>query len=289
MHLAGVIPVASLKTDLETVFPDVLLPIMPDFTAIQKAVYECAMVGCQTIWIVANDDLAPIVRKSVGEWIYDPVYYKRTFTKFYTESRKEVPIYYVPIQPKDRDRRDCYGWSILHGVYSAWLTATKISKWLLPEKYYVSFPLSVYEIAPLRSHRKLIADPKNQFYLSHDGLTIKDNLPLAFTLTGEDFKTCRRNLNKKTTREYLPPLPSQSLPSVKRPLNERWSARHFDLATVFEPLDLSDKGKVDLDWFYDLSVWDSYCQFLGSECRINKPERDLYKPRFHTKIPYAEG
>ena len=33
------------------------------------------MAGCNTIWIVANDDLAPIVRKIVGEWVYDPVYY----------------------------------------------------------------------------------------------------------------------------------------------------------------------------------------------------------------------
>ena len=105
MHLAGIIPVANLQTDFEGVTPDILIPLDPGFTAIQKAVYECAMAACNTIWIVANDDLAPIIRKVIGEWVYDPVYYKRP-SKFSSQERKEIPIYYVPVHPKDRDRRD---------------------------------------------------------------------------------------------------------------------------------------------------------------------------------------
>ena len=73
IHLAGIIPVANLKTDFELATPSVLLPINVGFTAIQKSVFECAMAGCQTIWVVANDDLAPIVKKVIGEWVYDPV------------------------------------------------------------------------------------------------------------------------------------------------------------------------------------------------------------------------
>ena len=289
IHTAGIIPVANLQTDIDTPVPEVLLPVNNGFTAIQKSVFECAMAGCNTIWIVANNDLAPIIRKVIGDWVYDPVYYERTFTKFYSDHRREIPIYYVPIHPKDRARRDSYGWSILYGVYSSWYAAYKISKWITPQNYYISFPMSVYDAHGIRNHRKSISNSKSNFFLKHNNKTVKDGELLSFTMKGDDFKACRNLINKTTTREYLPPLPGQSLPSVKRPLKERWSARHFDLATVFEPLELSDKGKVDLDWFYDLSVWDSYCQFLGSECRINKPERDLYKPRFHTKIPYAEG
>jgi UTP-glucose-1-phosphate uridylyltransferase len=52
-----------------------MLPIQNDFTLIQKSVFECAMAGCSTIWIVANDDLAPLVKKHIGEWVYDPVYF----------------------------------------------------------------------------------------------------------------------------------------------------------------------------------------------------------------------
>ena len=291
MHLAGIIPIANLNTDLGTAFPEVLLPLAPDFTAIQKSVYECAMAGCQTIWIVANNDLAPIVRKTVGEWVYDPVYYNRTMTKFYREVRKEIPIYYVPIHPKDRDRRDCYGWSILYGAYSAWSVAYKISKWVRPEKYYVSFPLSAYNLDFLREHRLSIANKEKNFFLSYSDKTIKDNVPLAFTFTGEDFKKCRRNLNRKTTREYLPPLPGHQYPSQKRPIAERWSARSFDLATVFEQLDQTDCTTVPVDRFYDLSAWEQYCSFLCQENEklIKKPYKELIKARQHVKLPYVQN
>mgnify|MGYP001419692488 CR=1 FL=1 len=291
MHLAGIIPVANLKTDLQTVFPEVLLPLAPDFTAIQKSVYECALVGCQTIWVVANNDLAPIVRKSVGEWVYDPVYYNRTMTQFYREVRKEIPIYYVPIHPKDRDRRDCYAWSILYGAYSAWSVAYKISKWVRPEKYYVSFPLSAYKLDFLRRERLSIANKEKNFFLSYEDKTIKDNLPLAFTFTGDDFIKCRRDLNKKTTREFLPPSPDQRYPSQKRPLADRWSARTFDLSTVFEQLTLSDSNIVPIEKFYDLSEWGQYCAFLCQESDklIKKPYKDLIKPRFHVKLPYTSS
>ena len=76
IHMAGIIPVAGLETDFNQQLPEVMMPVDAGFTAIQKSVYECAMVGCQTIWIVANNDLAPIIRNTVGEWIYDPVYYE---------------------------------------------------------------------------------------------------------------------------------------------------------------------------------------------------------------------
>jgi len=291
MHMAGIIPIANLKTDLGTVFPEVLLPIAPGFTAIQKSVYECAMAGCQTIWIVANNDVAPIIRKTVGEWVYDPVYYNRTMTRFHREVRKEVPIYYVPIHPKDRDRRDCYSWSILYGAYSAWSVARKISKWIRPDKYYASFPLSAYHIDFLRSVRLSISNKEKNFFLSYENKTIKDNLPLAFTFTGDDFIKCRRHLNKKTTREFLPPLPNQQYPSQKRPLADRWSARQFEPQTVFEPLALTDATIHPLDQFYDLSCWDEYKAFLCQENDnlIKKPYKELIKAHQHVKLPYVQN
>lgn len=187
IHLAGIIPVANLQSDFTIPTPEVLMPVGDSFTAIQKSVLECAMAGCNTIWIVANDDMAPIIREVVGEWIYDPVYLHKP-SKFSSELRKEIPIYYVPIHPKDRDRRDSYGWSVLYGALCAWKVAYKLSKWLCPSKYYVSFPLSVYDIYEIRQHRKLINHKTNNFFLSYNEQTVKDNLPIAFTFTGDDFK-----------------------------------------------------------------------------------------------------
>jgi len=287
-HLAGIIPVAGLDTDYDISTPEVLLPVEEGFTAIQKSVYECALGGCQTIWIVANMDLAPIVRKVVGEWTYDPVYYNRLKYGSGSEARKEIPIYYVPIHPKDRERRDSYGWSILNGVYSAWRTANHISKWIIPEKYFISFPMGVHNIHAIRQYRKQISDPQHNFFMSYDGKTVLDNLPLSFTLKGTDYIKCRRDVNQKTTKEFFNTEEGEQYPTRRLPLEERWSAKHFTLAEVFEKLNITDSHLYNADWFYDISTWAGYREYLASEYLIKKPANNLTKARQHVKIPYIK-
>jgi len=287
MHLAGIIPVAQLETDYESITPDVLTLLEPRFTAIQNAVMSCAMAGCKTIWIVANNDLAPIIKQAVGEWVYDPVYYKRDFTKFYSNVRKEVPIYYVPIHPKDLDKRNSYGWSVLHGIYSSWFVSYKISRWILPEKYFIAFPMSIYDYRILRKLRPLIQDTNKNFTLTYNNKTVTEDLPISFTMKGDDYLQCRRNINKVTTREYLPPSPG-SLPSQRRPLNERWSARFFDLPTVFQKLNLKKSNRHELDWFYDIREWDQYRSYMASDNRVAVPYYEIYKPRTYNLAPKKE-
>ena len=287
MHLAGIIPIAQLQTDYQSITPDVLTLLEPNYTAIQNAVMSCAMAGCKTIWIVANNDLAPIVKQAVGEWVHDPVYYKREFTKFYSNVRKEVPIYYVPIHPKDLDRRNSYGWSVLHGIYSSWLVSYKISRWILPEKYFVSFPMSIYDYRILRELRPQIQDPNKNFTLTYNNKTVLDDMPISFTMQGEDYLECRRNINKITTREYLPPSPGQ-LPTERRPLNERWSARFFDLPAVFQKLNLKKAQKHEIDWFYDIRSWNQYREYMASDNRVEVPYHDIYKPRVYNLAPTKE-
>jgi len=290
-HLSGIIPIANYETDLNISFPELLLPVSDGFNLIQKSVYECAAAGCNTIWIVANDDLAPIIRKTVGDWVYDPVYYKRDMeSKFYSQLRKEVPIYYVGIKPKDQNRRDSYGWSILEGIHAAYMTSLKISKWLTPEKYFISFPFGVFDIYFIRQHRKLIRNKNENLFFKYNSLSVADNQYLPFTMTGEDFKLCRRAINQKTTREYLPPSPNQKYPSQKLPLHERWSARHFTLSEIYEPLVTVPHRSIDLEWHYNISSWQEYVDYISSDNLVDKPLDDLTRPRQHVTIPYtSEG
>mgnify|MGYP003136829685 CR=1 FL=1 len=287
LHMAGIVPVANIKTDHVNPLAEVLLPIDNGFSAIQKSVYECALAGCSTIWIVANDDMAPIIRHTVGDWIYDPVYYNR-MSKFPSQERKEIPIYYVPIHPKDRDRRDSYGWSVLCGQLTAWHTANKISNWLTPDKYYVSFPLSLFDFSVIRENRKLIRDKKNNFFFIFNNKSIKNDLPLSFTMFGEDFKKCRRHINQKTTREFLPPLPNQSFPSEKLPLKQRWTARHFPLSDVFHSVKMTKKAtKIETPWFYNAHQWSGYVDYMKSNKNIEKPYHELIRPHVHEKFPFV--
>jgi hypothetical protein len=163
------------------------------------------MAGCATIWIVANEDTAPVVKHHIGEWVYDPVYFWDDYVDNKIRQRRtHIPIYYIPIHPKDRGKRDSYGWSALYGMHSAWWVSYRISKWVIPKKYFVSFPHSVYDYWSLRHHRKDLSKTKRNFFFTHEGKTIKDNLPIPFTMRGEDFIQCRRHVNDITTKTYYP-------------------------------------------------------------------------------------
>jgi len=281
VHLAGIIPIANSNIDFATNVPVSMLPINEAMVVIQKSIVECAVVGCQTIWIVANDDMAPIIRKTIGDWVYDPVYYNRKH-KYPSEVRKEIPIYYVPVLPKNRDRRDSYGWSVLSGIHSAWFVANKLSKWLVPEKYYVSFPYGMYDIYQLREHRKKIANLKYNFFLSHEGKSVKDNLHLPFTMMAQDFKKCRQHVNSETTRTYYNT--DEQYPSKKLPLSERWSARNFDFNTVFKEVDETEAVKVNTDWFFQIDSWENYVNYISNENHIEMPKEPLTKAHKHVKL-----
>ena len=107
-------------------------------------------------------------------------------------------------------------------------------------------------------------------------------------MTGEDFKLCRRSVNEKTTKEYLPPAPGEDYPSAKLPLGERWSARHFELKDVLEKVNENESYKVELDWFSDISNWSGYRNYLASNNIVEVPEEGLTKPHIYVKLPYTE-
>ena len=51
-HLAGIIPVAGQPLEFNMPWHDSLMPIAPDYLALERSVVECAYAGCETIWIV---------------------------------------------------------------------------------------------------------------------------------------------------------------------------------------------------------------------------------------------
>ncbi len=164
-HLAGIVPVAGQKLDFNVPWHDSMQPIGQNYLAVERAVVECAYAGCETIWVVCHKDMQPLIRYRLGEWINDPVYLYRKHDPNPTgETRRPIPIYYVPVHPKDREKRDCLGWSVLYGAESAFWMAKQISKWLIPDKYYVAFPYGVYKPELLREHRKIISSSERFFF-----------------------------------------------------------------------------------------------------------------------------
>ena len=265
-HLAGVVPIAGQPLDFNFPWHDSLMPIGEEYLALERAVVECAAAGCETIWIVCHKDTQALVRHRLGEWVYDPVSLKRG--PYSSEEEKQIPIFYVPIHPKDRDKRDCLGWSVLYGALTSYHISRKLSKWVVPDKFYVAFPYGVYSPDILRTHRKKISS-SGTFHLTHEGKSVKDGEYLGFTFDGEDFKKCRSSVREQATATY-------DTEGNKLPLEKRYSARHFSLDIVFKSVIMEEENAVELPWYHRVDSWKDYRNFLSSEETVIKPERMEY-------------
>lgn len=274
-HLTGIVPIAGQSLDFDLPYPDCMLPIAPNFTLIQAAVLECAYAGCENIWVVCNDDIAPIVRHTVGDYVEDPMYFYNRSTRT-SDTRRRIPIFWVPIHPKDRDRRDCLAWSVIHGALAALKVTSQISKWTIPDKYYVSFPYGVSKPDQVWKSRKAIRTMKN-FYTVSDGKTVQDNLYTSFTFGKEEFIKYRRNVRKGTGVYTMDVVDERGIPRSKMPIEEQWSARFFDLKDVFKDLDLDDATLLNIE-FHNVGCWKEYLEFTASDYAkvIKVPPKDLF-------------
>lgn len=283
-HLAGIIPVSGKDLDYNFPWHDSLMPLAPDYTAVENAVYQCASAGCETIWIVGDKGIQPLLRHKVGEWVIDPMtspLMKRRYIKFADLELRQVPIYYVPIHPKDKGKRDCLSWSVLYGVTRAFQVSYTISKWVIPDKYFVAFPYGVNSAHHVRKNRRMISS-NDRFFLRHNGKTVADGEYLSFTMDAEDFKNYRKNFRSKSTGKYINGFWDEEHRTIKGdllPLEERWSARHFEIDNVFDCAKIEDAGILDIDDYYDISSWDGYREYMSSDLakKIKRP----YEIKYH--------
>lgn len=273
---------AGQKLDFEFPWHDSLQPIAADYLAVERAVVECACASCKTIWIVCHDDMQPLLRHRLGDYLGDPTAMHRSKFAGYPEFHKEyIPIFYVPIHPLDRKRRDCLGWSVLHGALTADDASRAISKWIRPDKFYVAFPYGIYDPGIPFHHRKHLLRG-GRFFITHEGKTVTDGEYLGFTLTLEDVKIISRRVKKEGTGRWCPDQPMEErryglYATIPLPPHERNSARNFPLDYVFRFYDIKEEEKVETDWYYNIGSWDGLCKYLGSEERklIKRPTKNL--------------
>jgi len=281
VHMAGIISLSGEPLDFGFEWPDSMMPIGKDYTAVERAIAECAYAGCETIWVVCNRDIQPLIKHRLGDYVEDPAYVSRKFTIAPKEHQIEIPIFYVPVHPKDRFRRDCVAWGVLYGALAAYHTTKQISKWTMPDKYYAAFAHGVYEPSVLRDYKAEITE-SDRFFLSFGGQTVREGLYLGFTFDAEDFKRFRRTIRTEGTGRMVPGQTGEDLldgkfPTKTLPIEERWSARHFSLDKVFGSAIIEEAKVKNVSWYYDIDNWDGYRSFLASGEKIERPSRILVR------------
>tara|TARA_R110002020_G_scaffold48694_2_gene138742 strand:- start:1433 stop:2239 length:807 start_codon:yes stop_codon:yes gene_type:complete len=249
---------------------DSLMPIAQNYLAVERAVIECAYAGCETIWVVCNDDMQPLIRHRLGDYVQDPVWINRTFEMRRSEKRKPVPIYYVPILPRDRNKRDCLSFSIIHGSWMAKKVCGSLSTHLKPDMNYVAFPYGVYHISKVREHRKDISSNR-PFFLSHNGRTVIDGEYLGFSVLPSKVRDLAIEIAEKSTGIY-----ADAERTKKLPIEERYSYRNFKLEQVFDSLTLKGAKVHELDRYWRIDSWEDYKKYMAVEkTHIRRPSKAL--------------
>lgn len=251
-HMAGIIPLSDSKSHHEQLWHDTIAPVSKNVSAIQNAVYQCAHAGCDTIWIVSTYEDIGVARKLVGDWVHDPSDYARTSGR--KDLRKEIPIYYVPIPPYDRNKgRTSLSWSILVGCLIAFRVGASLSSWFLPNRFFVAFPLGVCDYTSIRKDRIDLKTKKCIIY-QKDGNSILNNHLLPFTLTKLPFIYARRHIRKGGSLD----------------LDKVFSCLKDDFTIDFH----------DMTWYYDIRDWDRYTEFLATEHSKQIEPPEWHKIRF---------
>jgi hypothetical protein len=264
-HLAGIIPVSGIRSDFSMPWHASLMPIGPNYLAVERSVLECAYAGCNTIWVICSDDVQPLIRYQIGEKIQDPVYNYRHYEYSKKDFKRPIRVYYIPIDVKDINKRDCLSWSVLHGILTCDKIIKNLSNWLKPDKFYVSWPYGYYNPSIVREHRREISE--GLFMLSHNSQTIQDDKYLGFSMTLEQAKQLRSEVREKSTGRWINP----ETRDKQLPLEERFSYRNFTLSQVFDTLDTSAHKIKELEHYYNIDNWQSYCLFLSENSNLKKP------------------
>lgn len=265
-HLAGVIPVSGIKSDFNMPWHESLMPIGPNYLAVERSVAECAYAGCDSIWIVCDDSVSPLVRYQIGEKIQDPVYSYRHYEFDKQGVKKPIRIYYVPISIKDINRRDNLAWSAIFGAKTSRQITKALSRHFIPDTYFISWPYGYYAPFFMREHRKALR--LKPFLLSHNGETAKQGKYLSFTITNSQLDALLEESISTSSGMY------QFDESGNRsliPMEERFSYRKFDLKEVFSNLDFSGYTRINIEDYIRIDNWKDYCAFLAENPEIRKP------------------
>ena len=85
-----------------------------------------------------------------------------------------------------------------------------------------------------------------------------------------------RKIIRAGTGKYLPGLTYERLSDSSEdweksyPVEERWSARHFSLDKVLEPVIIEGAKLLEATWYYDITTWHGYTNYFSQRSRTTK-------------------
>ena len=269
-HLAGIVPVTSkCKDEFNLLYSPEFLLLAPNFVAIENAIITAAFAGCETIWIICDYSYIKIIKYIVGEYVRDYYSYYIFGQELRDLNKKReniIPIFYVPTHPKYKHSKDGITWNVLYCAEVISQIIKKLSKWLIPNNYFVSFPNGVipYTNFMFNSSRNKINKTNNTF-VSYNNKTVRDGLYLPFTFSETERKGLKNKVKELTEED------------VNFKIRPEYIWKKLKLENVFGFLEIKENTFVlDTPWYYNIANWNEYCKMLYEQKDvIKRPVTDL--------------
>ena len=105
-------------------------------------------------------------------------------------------------------------------------------------------------------------------------MSMKDNLYSSFTFDKDDFVEFRKIIRSGTGR-WRPGVDYKEYDAL--PIEERWSARFFELEQVFSPFVTERAQEIPVETFYNIGSWQQYKLFMSENLdnEIKRPTKTI--------------
>ena len=254
-HIAGIVPVSKVQSDIDLVLHPSMLPIANNYYAVQRSIAECSYLGCKTIWVVCDESVAPILKKVCGDFVLNLAQHERAkYAKFSSDLKRHIPVYYVPLSYKHMNKEGI-GTSVMEGVYASYTVSDKISKWVIPHRYYVSMPYGVYY--PRNVEVRSLVKNSESMFLTYNGKSARTGAHLGFSFSARQFKHCSYLFKRMNTKG------------------------NYTLDKVFGDDIMIENSKThELDYYYDISTWGGYQEMMTDPIKVNGDWRWCFSNSF---------
>lgn len=262
----GIVPADGLKSTFDFSFPPCLLPVGKNINLLQAAVMDCMWFKCRQIYVVGHRENLKLYKKCLGEYVRLPQGIYAQMSGFYAPQH-HVPIYYVPIHPKDRKKRDSLAWSVLYGCISHRRVVKLLSQHMHRDGFFVSFPFGIYSPYHVDTFRGKVTK-RNNFFFNYEGKTVRDGLMLPFYFNGKEFHRLFKNVRKKMIED-----------GFFRDENVRNEYTVKDVFGLIPPHE--EDVSPYLTTFHEITSWENYQDFLVEykEKNYSLVKTPLIKPK----------
>ncbi len=246
LNVSAIIPLyTNKKIFRNNPLEDCEVKINYSMTAIEKAIVDASYMGVKAIWLVCRPEMQSFLRSRIGDFIIDPFLSEKSIT----DSYKRIPIFFLPIPDRYRDRRDSVPFQIVWGASYIFKMMTGISEWLMPHKYIFISPFAMVNHEEYKDYRPLIRSATN-FSFVNNGKSIDQDELLPFSFTFEEWKIARQRLN-----DYLTEIGGTLINKDKFKL-----ALNVQMGHIFG--NLPNREYHEIKEYYRIDSWMHYCEYI---------------------------